>query len=228
MIEQRQENVVLCAFQLSLATTLLIKKHLRVWIYGNLLTYSMLCFFFQLFGYRLRSSRRNFNMLLLTLICDAFEKMFWVDQSVFRVGWVYHFEGVIVRIVLHVLFCWLLLKWNLLKLCCIHRDAVILDQLDVGVDWLFIDFQNNHIVKIHIFRLWNVIIFVILHADWQIFIFFNLQVQGRDVERSFSDSPRRTGREQPFLRGWRWWVLKSTNLNRTKLYYQSISIRYPE
>lgn len=35
---------------------------------------------------------------------------------------------------------------------------------------------------------------------------FWLQAQVKDAGRSFSDSPRRTGRGRPFLRGWRWWV----------------------
>ena len=61
---------------------------------------------------------------------------------------------------------------------------------------------------------------------WQIFIFFYLQVQEKDVGRSFSDSPRRTGREQPFPRGWRWWVTTaSSNLNITQTEQSEITWR---
>ena len=43
-----------------------------------------------------------------------------------------------------------------------------------------------------------------LLSDPYVSLFFYLQVQERDAERLFSGSPRKTGREQPFLRGWRW------------------------
>lgn len=56
-----------------------------------------------------------------------------------------------------------------------------------------------------------------------------LQVQERDVGRSFSDSPRRTGRELPFLRGWRWWVKTvSSNSNWTEPNHLSISSTLPK